>query len=131
MPTNIFARRLVSSLALAALWSCASPVSKPADQAQSVSAELISGGADIASARCGRCHATGTTGESPLPQAPAFRTLASRYRLDVLREEFQQGVHVGAAEMPKFDLSIADIDALSAYLASIQIPEENRPVSIK
>lgn len=92
---------------------------------------MLAAGAQIASARCGACHNTTKAGPSPLAGAPEFRQISARYRLDVLREELQQGVHVGAVEMPKFSLSLAEIDALSAYLASIQEGSQTGPSSVK
>lgn len=125
------ARGLAACVACVTLAACANPHPRLDPASQSASAEMIAAGSEIANARCGSCHNVGASGESPLPQAPALRTLTSRYRLDVLREEFQQGVHVGAAEMPKFDFSLAEIDALSAYLASIQQPSNTAPASIE
>ena len=35
---------------------------------------------------CARCHATGTAGLSPHPEAPPFRTLSRRYPVEGLAE---------------------------------------------
>src|SRR5690242_13911296 len=35
--------------------------------------------ADLLAANCARCHATGTTGSGPHPDAPTFRTLSQKY----------------------------------------------------
>lgn len=121
---------LAALLAIVSLTACANPKPKLEQDIANASAEAIAAGAEIASTRCGSCHNAGAAGESPLPQAPPLRALAQRYRLEVLREEFQQGVHVGVEQMPKFDLSIAEIDALSAYLASIQQPSA-APASVE
>lgn len=80
----------------------------------------IEAGAEIAQAKCSACHAVGREGESPRIGAPAFRALNQRYSIEVLHEELISGLHVGVAEMPTFDLSIAEADALAAYLHAIQ-----------
>lgn len=122
---------LFGALIATMLQACASPPAPPAPVDASPTSEMLTAGAQIAQAQCGACHNTTESGSSPLPGAPEFRTISARYRLDVLREELQQGVHVGAAEMPKFALTLAEIDALSAYLDSIQEEPKSSPLSIK
>lgn len=119
------------AFASALLMSCASPAPVPEVPVAASQAEMIMAGKEIAVASCGSCHDVESTGPSPLAQAPPFARLSTRYRLDVLREELQQGVHVGAAEMPKFTFSIAEIDALSAYLQSVQRPGSPPEASIE
>ena len=41
-------------------------------------------GKALVTENCSRCHAIGKDGDSPHPEAPAFRTLASRYPIDSL-----------------------------------------------
>lgn len=131
-PRRLPAMLLTSALAAVTLSvGCAGPLRQTESAAPSASAERIVAGEEIATANCASCHSVGKSGPSPLANAPAFRTIAAHYRLDVLREELQQGVHVGAADMPKFAFSIAEIDALGAYLTAIQIPEERGTASIK
>lgn len=113
------------------LHACASQLAPSALVEASPASEMLAAGAQIAQAQCGACHNTNRAGPSPLPAAPEFRRISARYRLDVLREELQQGVHVGAAEMPKFSLTLAEIDALSAYLDSIQEEPKGSSLSIK
>ena len=122
---------LFGALIATMLHACASPPAPPAPVEASPASEMLAAGAQIAQAQCGACHNTNQTGPSPLPGAPEFRRISALYRLDVLREELQQGVHVGAAEMPKFSLTLAEIDALSAYLDSIQEKPKSSPLSIK
>jgi mono/diheme cytochrome c family protein len=43
-------------------------------------------------ANCSRCHAVGKEGDSPHPEAPAFRTLASRHPIDSLQEALAEGI---------------------------------------
>lgn len=76
-------------------------------------------GRDIAEAQCAGCHAIGEYGESPLPAAPVFRTVLSRYNANVLQEELINGIQV-AHPMPEFQFNPQGADALIAYLRSIQ-----------
>lgn len=61
-------------------------------------------GQRLAEANCSRCHAVGRTGESPLPIAPPFRTLHTRYPVENLAEAFAEGIVVGHPTMPEFRL---------------------------
>jgi cytochrome c len=78
----------------------------------------------IAKANCARCHAIGTSGQSPNTYAPPFRLLGQRYPLSDLEEALAEGIVVGheGADMPAFRLSTEQIAALLAYLGSIQRP---------
>ena len=78
----------------------------------------------IAKANCARCHAIGTSGQSPNAYAPPFRLLGLRYPLADLEEALAEGIVVGheGADMPAFRLSTEQIAALLAYLGSIQRP---------
>lgn len=69
---------------------------------------------------CARCHAVGTTGASPHPQAPPFRTLARRYPIEGLGEALAEGLSVGHPDMPEFAFGPEDVGAILAYLKSIQ-----------
>lgn len=77
-------------------------------------------GRQIAQANCSPCHAIGTFGESPYPEAPTFRTLSRNYRVDTLSEALAEGISVGHPAMPEFRFSADDVDDLVAYLSSIQ-----------
>jgi mono/diheme cytochrome c family protein len=79
-------------------------------------------GLDLLTANCARCHAVGRTGQSTHPEAPAFRTLGSRYPIDALAEALAEGLSSGHPDMPEFRFEIADVDAILAYLNSIQDP---------
>lgn len=83
---------------------------------------LIERGRVLAKENCGRCHAIGRTGVSPNPKSPPFRRLAKRYPLADLEEALAEGIIVGhkGAEMPRFELDPQQIEALLAYLASVQ-----------
>ncbi len=90
--------------------------------AHAQAASQIAQGKQIASRNCGRCHAIGVTGESANPKSPPFRKLARKYPLSNLEEALGEGIVVGheGAEMPQFKLSSGQIDALLAYLKSVQ-----------
>jgi len=69
---------------------------------------------------CGGCHAVGRTGDSPHLQAPAFRTLGTRYPITALEEALGEGIVSGHPDMPEFSFQAPDVGAIIAYLNSIQ-----------
>jgi cytochrome c len=69
---------------------------------------------------CARCHATGTAGASPHPDAPPFRTLSRKYPIEGLGEALAEGLSVGHPDMPEFAFGPEDVGAILAYLKSIQ-----------
>ena len=66
-----------------ALGACVQTAQTP----EPTQAALARDGRDIAEAQCAACHSVGEYGESAMPNAPAFRSVLSRYRADVLLEE--------------------------------------------
>lgn len=106
--------RLALSVLLAA--SVARVEAAPAD------AQLLKRGRAIAEKNCGGCHAVGARGESANPKSPPFRHLARKYPLRDLEEALGEGIVVGheGDEMPEFRLNASQIEALLAYLGSIQ-----------
>jgi mono/diheme cytochrome c family protein len=74
----------------------------------------------FAQTNCSQCHAIGRVGESPVPEAPPFRTLHTRYPIESLAEAFAEGITTGHPSMPQFQLDPAQINDLLAYLDSIQ-----------
>lgn len=93
-------------------------------QAPPAAAPLTSGdvadGRRLAEIHCATCHAIGVEGASTHPQAPALRTLSRNYPVTALEEAFAEGILVGHPDMPEFRLEPAQIDALIAYIQSIQ-----------
>ena len=81
-------------------------------------------GWQIAQTNCITCHAIGRTGDSPLDEAPPFRRLHERYKIDDLAEAFAEGIVVGHKEMPPFAFEPRQIDALLAYLKSLSSREQ-------
>lgn len=90
--------------------------------AASDSKSALKRGHALAQRNCGQCHAVGHAGESPNPKSPPFRFLARKYPLSNLEEALGEGIVVGheGPEMPQFRFSAAQIEALLAYLGSIQ-----------
>ena len=81
--------------------------------------DILRIGQDIAQAHCGRCHATGRQGSSPLSKAPPFRTLIKRYPLNHLAEALAEGIMTGHPDMPEFTFEPDEIEALLDYIDSI------------
>jgi mono/diheme cytochrome c family protein len=83
--------------------------------------DLIADGKMIAISQCGACHAVGQ-GASPLADAPPLRQILHGYASEALAENFVNGVKLGHPDMPQFDFSPRETEALVAYLRSIQEP---------
>jgi cytochrome c len=86
----------------------------------SAAADDVERGRAILEKNCSRCHATGAEGASPLAAAPPFRTLGERYPIDDLEEALAEGIVTGHPEMPEFAFEPDEIDAIVAYLQSLQ-----------
>ena len=108
-------RLFLALLAAIVLGACAHT-----SAANDASQALIGEGRHVAEVNCGRCHAIGRSGASPNPASPPFRMLSQHYPLGALDETFAEGVFVGHSDMPEFRLEPAQIEALSAYLRSVQ-----------
>ena len=74
----------------------------------------------FAQTNCSICHAVGAAGGSPLPLAPPFRTLHESYPVENLAEALAEGIVTGHPNMPQFQLDIAQIRDLIAYLKSLE-----------
>jgi mono/diheme cytochrome c family protein len=83
-------------------------------------AGLLERGSVILHEDCGGCHAVAEKGESPLEKAPRFRDLGRRFAIESLAEALAEGIMTGHPEMPERSYEPADIDAILAYLESIQ-----------
>lgn len=90
-------------------------------------AALLEDGHALAVKQCSGCHAVETTGKSSRYGAPEFRHILSRYHAETLRVELVEGIKVGHRNMPRFAFNPAGVDALIAYLQSIQTPEHGAP----
>ena len=69
---------------------------------------------------CARCHAVGRAGTSPHPEAPPFRTLSRRYKIEGLAEALAEGLSTGHPDMPEFVFAPEDVGPIIKYLQSIQ-----------
>lgn len=78
-------------------------------------------GKALVTANCSRCHAIGTEGDSPHPEAPPFRTLSSKYPVEDLAESLAEGIVSGHPDMPIFVFDPQDVAAIIQYLRSIQL----------
>jgi mono/diheme cytochrome c family protein len=69
---------------------------------------------------CARCHAVGRNGVSPHPQAPPFRTLSRKFKVEGLAEALAEGISTGHPDMPEFVFEADEVGAIIDYLKSIQ-----------
>ncbi len=83
---------------------------------------LVDEGQAIVKSHCSRCHAIGPTGESPDPESPPFRMLSKKYPVQNFKEALAEGIIVGHEDqgMPPFAFSPSQVEAVIAYLRSVQ-----------
>lgn len=110
-------KRLAIGVCALALAACAQ---NGGEAASAPAASGLDEGRRLAEIHCATCHAIGAEGESRHPQAPPFRTLSRDYPVNALEEAFAEGILVGHPDMPEFRLEPEQIEALLAYLQSIQ-----------
>ena len=79
-------------------------------------------GREIARENCARCHAIEGDRPGDDEQAPAFATFSRQWPIDNLAEALAEGIVVGhnVERMPEFTLDPVDIEALLAYITSVQ-----------
>jgi cytochrome c len=82
--------------------------------------DLTAKGKSLVTDNCSRCHAIGKEGDSPHPEAPAFRTLSNKYPVENLAESLAEGIVSGHPDMPIFVFSPQDVQAIIDYLQSVQ-----------
>ncbi len=90
-----------------------------ADTLTDESERRIAQGKILVETNCSRCHAVGASGTSSHPKAPEFRALHQRHPLTALREPLRRGIAAPHDEMPKFQLSNSDVDAVVAYINTL------------
>jgi cytochrome c len=78
------------------------------------------GGEALLITNCARCHAVGRSGISPHPQAPAFRTLSRKFKVEGLAEALAEGISTGHPDMPEFVFEADEVGDIIDYLKSIQ-----------
>lgn len=76
-------------------------------------------GAALAELRCGRCHATGSTGDSPQRGVIPFHRLHERFPIDMLAEAQRTSTISGHDEMPAFELTPEEVRALLRHIDSL------------
>ncbi len=86
-------------------------------------AAIVAIGESIADEKCGQCHALGATDASPHKEAPPFRVVAKRYKLEDLAEALAEGILTGHPDMPVIALKDEEINAFLTYLGSL-LPED-------
>jgi cytochrome c len=77
-------------------------------------------GESLLTANCARCHAVGRNGASPHPDAPPFRTLSRKFKIEGLAEALAEGLSTGHPDMPEFVFEPDEVGAIIDYLQSIQ-----------
>lgn len=107
--------RGIAACALALASLCIAATHSPAQESG-----RIQRGRVFAETNCSRCHAVGRVGPSPLRIAPPFRELHTRYPIEDLAEALSEGIVTGHPTMPEFQLDIAQIGDLIAYLKSLE-----------
>jgi len=83
-------------------------------------------GERLVAAECGGCHAVGREDASPMAEAPPLRMLFGAYPPAYLAEALAEGIVVGHADMPEFQLAPDQIDAVLAYLEDLTSPVPRR-----
>jgi mono/diheme cytochrome c family protein len=114
-------RALFAVAAGLALAACASDQTAP-PRAERLTMADAAAGRRLAETHCSACHAIGAEGVSPHQMAPPFRTLSRDYPIESLAESFAAGVLVGHPDMPQFQLAPDEVDALIAYIQTVQEP---------
>jgi mono/diheme cytochrome c family protein len=110
--------RLISLLIAATLvnsCACLSPTRR-----EDAMHALVERGRMLAASHCASCHAIGPVGESPAPEAPPLRGLSPGFRATTLETALNQGLPTGHPAMPELQFPKRDVDAVIAYLESVQ-----------
>ncbi|HET9161703.1 MAG TPA: cytochrome c [Caulobacteraceae bacterium] len=85
----------------------------------------VEAGRRVALKACSGCHAI-DRGRSDATNAPPFRTLYKRMKVDDLPLRFEDGMMMGHGEMPIVRLGADEVAELTAYLKSLG-PMGSRP----
>jgi mono/diheme cytochrome c family protein len=88
----------------------------------SLADSLTDHGKALVEVNCARCHAVGKTDKSSHPDAPPFRSLSKRYPITDLEEALAEGISTGHPDMPEWIASPDQIEAIIAYISSLQQP---------
>lgn len=93
------------------------------------SADLRRRGYILVASHCSQCHAIERTGDSPNRQALPLRTLGHQYPVESLEEALAEGLSTGHSDMPELVFEPHEINAILAYLQSIQVPKAAPPTT--
>lgn len=110
-------KRVVTCLAAFATSACAIFACSAAARAED---EVAERGKAILALNCGRCHAVGMEDSSAHEEAPPFRVIVTRYPPEDLSESLAEGLVSGHPDMPEFVFQPPEIEAILAYLATLQ-----------
>jgi cytochrome c len=114
------------ALAAATLTLLASPGASPRAETPPAAPPALTAdiawGQVIAERDCSSCHAIGREGDSPYEGAPRWRDLHNRFDVADLGEALAEGISVGHEAMPARAYEPADVQALIAYLKSLETP---------
>jgi len=77
-------------------------------------------GAALVTEHCAMCHAVGRTDVSLERQAPPLRDIGRRVPLARLSEQMAMGAFGGHPQMPRFNFSQREVNAIMRYLETIQ-----------
>lgn len=80
---------------------------------------IVDEGRSRAEVNCSPCHAISAKDASPDPKALPFRTIRNRYPMLTLRDPVSRGLAYPHRDMPKFNFSGEEIDAIIAYISSL------------
>jgi mono/diheme cytochrome c family protein len=95
---------------------CLAATSNAADSSQ-----LRKKGKVLLENNCGRCHAIGASGSSPLREARPMRDIYARFAPRELQAELREGMVSKHRAMPQIDFSDEDVDAILAYLYALAV----------
>jgi mono/diheme cytochrome c family protein len=86
-------------------------------------ADDISEGKVLAEVNCRRCHALGSTGDSPFKEAPPFRTIHENFAEGELEDAFNEGMVVAHPAMPQWVMTSDQARQLAAFIMSFGPPK--------
>jgi cytochrome c len=109
---HLYMNRAIGLVALAGLLTVLAATPSSAQSAHQ--------GEAIVTRDCVMCHAVGRQGLSQNRRAPPLRELPRRISPEELRHELTTGITAGHPEMPRLRYDAAQIDAIMAYIRTIQ-----------
>ena len=108
---------MIALLSLVALSACAHSEATVSPGDNHAHAEA---GHRVAQLKCARCHAVELSGESRNQGAPPFREVSRSVAIMSSETTLREGIRIGHMDMPPVRLTQPEIEALTAYLRSLQ-----------